>query len=86
MADIALNLGNILFFFLRNNIDTCGRGVGAMTLSPSSAAPRTLLVVLVFLINLALIGLAPIGGVSSRHISKGKISKPSLSGVFLLFF
>ena len=79
-ADIALDLGIVLFFLLRNNIDACGRGVRATTLSPSSAALGTLLVVLVLFVSLALMG-----RLLTRHVKKGKISGLSLFRVFLFF-
>ena len=84
MANIVLKLGNVFFFLLRNNIDTRGRGVAILYLS--SAVPGILLVVIVLFISLALIGLALMGRLYIRHVSKEKISGFSLSEVFLLFF
>ena len=77
MVYIALDLGNVFPFFLGNDINTHGRKVGAITLSPSSAAPKTLLVVLVLLASLALIGLALMGGLSTRHVSIERINRLS---------
>ena len=76
---IVLNLENIFHFLFKNNIDTHGRGIEATTLSLSSATSGILLVVLVLLVDLALID-----GLPTKRVSKGKISKLSFSGVFLL--
>lgn len=81
ITGIILYLDNALPFFFRNDINTYKRGVVAMTLSLSFAAPGTLLVLLVFYVNLALIG-----GLLSRHVSGGRISGFSFSRVFFLLF
>ena len=85
LANIAFDLSNVLSFLLRNNIDTYGRKVEALTLYLFFAALETSLVILVFLINLVLIGLALISGLSTRYVSKKRISGLNLSGVLLFF-
>ena len=81
IADIALDLGNVLLFFFKNDIHIRGREVVAMTLSLSSAVPKTLLMVLVFFAGLALMG-----GLPTRHVNREKINGLSPSGVLLLLF
>ena len=44
---VVLDLRDIFHFFFENNIDSCDRRVGAMSLSLSSATPGTLLVIMV---------------------------------------
>ena len=75
----------IFSFLLENDIDTRGIGVGVTTLSPSSsAAPGTLLVVLVLL----RIGRRLLNGrrlFSTRRVSRGGVGRLILSiGVLLL--
>ena len=81
IAGIALDLDNVFPFLLKNNIDTHGMGVGATTLSPSSAVPRISLVVLVLLVGLALVG-----ELLTKHVNKGKISGLSPFEVLFLLF
>ena len=81
MTGIVFNWGNVLFFLLKNDIDTCGKGVVATTLFLFCAAPGILLVVLV-----RLAGLALMGGLPNRHVSREKISGFSLSEVFFFLF
>ena len=86
IAGIVLKLGSVLPYFLRNNINTRGRGVGTMTLFSFFVTPRILLVVMVLFIGLTMISLALIGELPTRHVSKRRISGFSFSGVLLLFF
>ena len=79
MAGIALDLGSFLSFYLRNDINICGKRVVAITLSSSAASSRTSLVNMVLLVGLALMG-----RLSIRHVSRGKISKLSPFKVFFL--
>ena len=82
----ALDLGNI-FHFLLDGVDvstSCRRVITTTSLALSS--PKiSLLVVLVFLVNLALVGRRLLMLVI-RYISKRSISGLNPSGVFLLFF
>ena len=68
MAEVALNLGDIFYDFFNDiGICTCCRRV--MTATPlATLAPKTSLA-LVFLASLALMG-----GLSTRYVSRGKIS------------
>ena len=87
MAVMVFDLGHVpvFLFFLRNDIDTHGRGVGVTTLSfLSFTAPETLLVVLILLW---------IGGrsllsrqrlFSTRHVSRGGVDRLILSTRVLL--
>ena len=85
MAVIALNLGHVPPFLLSNDIDTRGRGVGVITLSLSSAAPETLLVVLVFLWISGGSLLSRRWLFSTRYVSRGGVGGLILStGVSLL--
>ena len=52
MTVIVVNLGNVPFFFLGNDIDTHGKGVRVTILSLFSTAPGTLVILV----------LLPIGG------------------------
>ena len=80
MAVEALDLEDVfLVFFNGVGVSTRCRGVVATTLSPFSAALRTLLVILVLLVGLTLIS-----GLPTRHVSRRRMSGLSLSGVFLL--
>ena len=83
MAGIAFDLDNVLSFFLKNNIDTRGKGVMAAILSLSLTVPETSLVVWALLADLAL---ALIGEFPTRHVNKGKISGFNYFRVFLLLF
>ena len=88
MAVIALDLEHVPRFFYGNNIDTCGREVGVATLSSSSAAPGTLLVLLV-LLRVGR-GSLPSGRwlFPTRCVSRGGVGRLIFSGVllFLLLF
>ena len=86
MAVIALDLGNVLLFLFGNNIDTRSRRVGVMTLSLSSTAPGTLLVLLVIL----WVGGGGLLGsrllFPTRYVSRGEVSGLIHSRVLFLFF
>lgn len=79
-------MGNVLLFLLKNNIDIRSREVRAMTPSLFSAAPGSLLIVLVLPIDWYLIGLALMGGHLTRHVSSKKTSKLGFSRILLLLF
>ena len=88
IAVIALDLGHVSLFLLGNNIDIRGSGVGVTTLSPpSSAAPGTLLIVLILLWVGKRSLLSRRGLFSTRRVSRGGVGGLILStGVLLLFF
>lgn len=81
MAVLTLDLRDVFLFFFRNNINSCDRGVVANTLFLYFAALETSLVVLVLFTGLVLIG-----GLSTKHVKREKISEFNLSEVFLPFF
>ena len=89
MAVIAFDLGHVfvILFLLVNDIDTCGKGVGVMTLSsPSSAAAETSLVVLILLRVGRRSLLSGKQLFSTRCVSREGVGRLILStGVFLLF-
>ena len=90
MVVIAFDFGHVsvFSFFLGNDIDTCGRGVGVMTLFPlSSMVPETLLVVLIFFWVGGGSLLSGRGPFSTRRVSRGGVGGLILStGVLLLLF
>lgn len=73
-------MGDILFFFLRNDVSTYGKKIITVTPFLSFAAPKTSLVVLVFPVSLGLVS----GLLSTRYISIRKVSGLVLSKVFIL--
>ena len=87
MAIKAFDFGHIpiLLFFLGNNIDTRGRGVGVTTLSASSfMAPRSSLVILV-LLRVRRNLLSERGLFFTRRISRGGVGGLIFSTEVLLF-
>ena len=81
-AEETFDVREVLFFLLGKGVDTCSRGILASTLSSSTTAPRTSLVVLVLFVGLALVGgrlLLP-----TRYVSRGGISGFILPGVLIL--
>lgn len=84
MAVKALNLGDVSLVYLDNvGVNTHYKGV-VTTTTPSTLAPRTFLV-LVLLIYLVLVD-RELLVLSIRYVSRGSVSRLSLSVVFLLFF
>lgn len=78
LAVEVFDLRDDLFFYFKNDIGICDKGVIAGTLFLSSAMPKTSLVVLILLTSLALIDrLLPI-----RHINRWKVSRLNLLRVF----
>lgn len=72
------NMGDVFFFFFGSNINTCYKGVLALSLSLSTTVPSISLVVLVFfLINGRC--LLPTG-----YVSREDVGRFILSGVFIL--
>lgn len=76
------NIRNVFFFFFRNDIDTYYRRVMATTLFLSSASPKIFLVILIFFVDLALIGEL----FSTRYVYKKRINRLVLPKVFILLF
>lgn len=79
-AEEAFDVEEVLFFLFGNDVDTYCRGVLASTLSSSTMAPKTSLVVLVLFICL-------FGGrllLPTRCISSKSISRLILPRVFIL--
>lgn len=80
----ALNIGDVIPFFLDIDDIHCKEVIGATVFS-SAMAPRIFLVVLVFFAGLALVGRRFLGVLSTKHISMRRISGLILSKVFVLF-
>lgn len=75
-----LDLEDVFSFFLDDvNVSIRCRGAMAITLSLPPTVPRISLVILVFFINLALVG-----GHPTRHVSRGRVNKLILPKVFFL--
>lgn len=74
------DVGDILFFFLANDVDICCRGVLALSMSLSTIVTRTSLVVLV---------LFPVGGrclLLTGYVSREDIGRLILPRVLIPFF
>lgn len=75
------DLGDIFFFFFKNDVGICSKKVIAATLFLSLAS-KTSLVLLIVFVSLALVG----GLLFTRHISREKLSKLMLSGILTHLF
>lgn len=80
-----LNIGDILLFSF-DTIDTSYRRVMVMTLFLLVIVPRIFLIVLVFCVDLALIGKRLLGVLLIRYVNRESISKLIFFKVFLHLF
>lgn len=89
ITDIALNLGDIFFFFLDDiGVRTYCRGVIITTLFFSPTAPKTtFLTVLVFFASPALVGKRLLGVLAIKYVSKEGVSGSiPFKDLFVLFY
>lgn len=80
------NMGDIFFFFLGHDVDTCCKKVIVAILSLPPMTLKTFLVVLVLFVYLALVGKKLLGLLPTKYISKKSVNKLILLKVIIFFF